>query len=49
MLTTYLLRNVDADMWNEFKDRATTEGHTIRWVLTALIAHYIRHGLPKGR
>lgn len=48
-MITYLLRNIDRDLWAQFSDRATGEGRTLRAVLMLLIASYVKHGLPKGR
>lgn len=45
----YILRDVDDKLWKHFKERAEGEGRTLRWVLTVLLTHYIKHGLPTGR
>jgi len=49
MLTTYLLRNIDKALWTEFSERAAGEGRTLRGVLMLLIAHYVKHGMPRQR
>jgi len=48
-MTTYLLRDVNYDLWQAFKTRAQSEGHPLRWVILTLISYYINHGLPGGR
>lgn len=46
-MADYILRKVDVELWRRFRERAVSEGHTLRWVLLALIDFYIRRGLPK--
>jgi hypothetical protein len=41
--------HADDKLWRQFKERAATEGHTMRWIILTLIADYVRHGLPKVR
>lgn len=40
----YILRNVDPELWEQFKARAASEGHALRWILLALIRRYIERG-----
>jgi hypothetical protein len=42
---SYVLRGIDPALWRQFKKRAGTEGHTLRWVIVALIRKYIAEGL----
>lgn len=48
-MASFILRKVDDDTWTKFRERAQAEGHTLRWVILALIGHYIRNGMPKSR
>lgn len=48
-MTSFILRNVEDDLWKRFRERARGEGRTLRWIVLQLIAHYIRHGLPKEK
>ena len=48
-MITYLLRNIDRDLWEQFSERATSEGRTLRAVLMLLITDYVNHGLPRRR
>lgn len=48
-MITYLLRNIDRDLWEQFSERATGEGRTLRAVLMLLITHYVKHGMPRQR
>jgi hypothetical protein len=34
-----------AALWRHFQARATAEGHSLAWVLWALIRQYVRRGL----
>jgi hypothetical protein len=38
--TTYLLRDIDADVWARFKERADDEGFTARALLLYLVRAY---------
>lgn len=48
-MITYLLRNIDREVWAQFSDRATSEGRTLRGVLLLLVAHYVKHGMPRTK
>lgn len=41
----YILRNIDPKLWKQFKERAESEGRSLRWVIFALIKRYIAKGL----
>lgn len=45
---TFILRNVDPELWRQFKERAATEGRSLRWIVLTLIRAYVANGLPKG-
>jgi hypothetical protein len=42
----YILRNVPNDLWQQAKERATTDGRPLRHVLIDLLRYYVSHGLP---
>jgi len=42
---SFLLRNPDPALWAQFKARAATEGHSLRWVILELIRRYVARGL----
>lgn len=44
-MVDYYLRSIDPKLWAGFKKRAVSEGHTLRWVLLALIRRYVEKGL----
>lgn len=46
-MASFILRKVDDDLWQKFKQRAQAEGRSLRWVILELIAHYIKRGMPK--
>jgi hypothetical protein len=46
-MPTYLLRDVDAELWEKVKARAATEGRNMRWVLLRLLESYVERGVPK--
>ena len=48
-MASFILRKVDDETWQQFRARAQSEGHSLRWVILELIAYYIRHGLPKAK
>ena len=41
-MLTYALRGIPPALWAAAKRRAANEGHTLRWVLLALLARYVR-------
>ncbi len=41
-MPSYILRNINPDMWASVKKRATAEGLTIREVALALLAAYAK-------
>lgn len=47
IMPSYILRNIDPDLWVDVKARAEKEGHPLRWVILRLLAHYASKGLPK--
>lgn len=44
-MASFILRNVDAELWRAFKSRAAAEGVSLRWVVLELIRRYIAKGL----
>jgi hypothetical protein len=44
-VTDYIVRKIDADLWKQVKDRAALEGRALRFVILALLAEYVKHGL----
>ena len=46
---TFLLDHIDPDLWARAKQRAETEGHSLRWIVLTLVDHYAQHGLPKSK
>ena len=45
-MANFLLLDADDDLWHQFKERAQSEGRSLRWIVITLIEHYIKHGLP---
>jgi hypothetical protein len=41
----YILRNIDGKLWKQFKERAESEGRSLRWIILELIRKYIQSGL----
>jgi len=41
----YILRNIEPKLWKQFKQRAESEGRSLRWLLLELIKRYISNGL----
>lgn len=41
----YILRNIDPKLWAQFKERAESEGRSLRWIILELIRRYIKDGL----
>lgn len=48
-MPAYILRNIDPELWQRFKDRANGEGRGLRWIVLALIRFYADHGLPRAK
>jgi plasmid stability protein len=44
-MANYILRKVDDGLWQSFRARAATDGHSLRWLLLELIRRYAKHGL----
>jgi len=42
---SFIIRNPDPEVWEQFKDRAASEGRTLGWVIMQLIRRYIAKGL----
>lgn len=42
---TYLLRNIPDELWIRVKQRATREGHPLRFIILKLLEHYAKNGL----
>ena len=41
----YILRNIEPKLWKQFKQRADSEGRSLRWLILELIRRYIVDGL----
>jgi len=41
----YILRNIDPSLWDRFKERAASEGRSLRWLIFELIRRYVEKGL----
>lgn len=46
-MASFILRSPDPELWQAFKARAASEGRSLRWIVLALIAYYVQHGIPK--
>jgi len=44
-MPSYILRNIDPELWDAAKARAEKEGHNLRWVIFQLLARYVEKGL----
>lgn len=44
-MASYILRDIDADLWARFKARAAKEGRGLKFVVLRLIELYTKHGL----
>jgi hypothetical protein len=44
-MPSYLLRDVDPELWEKFIARAKTDGHALKWTIVRLITLYVTHGL----
>ncbi len=40
-MADFLLRNVDAKLWKQFRAKAIADGRTLRWVIIDLIRRYV--------
>lgn len=43
-MPSFILRNIDPQLWEQFKKRASAEGHPLRWTVLELIRRYILDG-----
>lgn len=43
-LTSFILRDIDSKLWKAVKARAEKDGHSLRWVLLALLRTYVEGG-----
>lgn len=48
-MASFILRKVDDELWQKFRERARLEGRSLRWLVLTLIEYYIQHGLPKEK
>jgi len=46
-MASFMLRKVDEELWQQFRERAQKEGHPLRWVLVQLVEQYIKRGLDR--
>jgi plasmid stability protein len=44
-MANYILRKADDKLWQAFRARAATDGHSLRWLLLELIKRYVQGGL----
>jgi hypothetical protein len=44
----YLLKRIPPDLWADVKARAESEGRNVRFVILAMLKHYVKHGLKDG-
>jgi hypothetical protein len=50
-MSSYIIRNIDDELWDRFKKRAESEGRGqgLRWVFQQFIEYYADNGLPKPK
>lgn len=46
-MPSYMLRDVDAELWRRFRARAAADGQGLKAIVLALVRWYADHGLPK--
>lgn len=44
-MASFAFKDVDDKLWKQFKQRAQSEGRSLRWVILELIRRYIEKGL----
>lgn len=44
-MSTYMMRQIDNDLWRKAKTRATSDGLSMRSLILWLIAIYVKRGL----
>jgi plasmid stability protein len=44
-MASFILRNPDPDLWKAFRERAASEGRSLRWLILELIRRYVEKGL----
>jgi plasmid stability protein len=44
-MASFILRNPDPDLWKAFRERAASEGRSLRWLIMELIRRYVEKGL----
>ena len=44
-MPSYIMRNIDPELWSLFKARAEADGHPLKWVILHLVRGYIERGL----
>jgi plasmid stability protein len=44
-MANFILRKVDDELWKQFRERAQSEGRSLRWLVLELIRRYIVKGL----
>jgi hypothetical protein len=43
---SYLLRDIDRDLWKRIRAKAKADGLNMRWVILRLLESYLDRGLP---
>jgi len=46
-MPSYIIRNADPELWQAFRARAATEGHSLRWLILELVRRYVAAGLDQ--
>lgn len=44
-MPSYILRNIDPDLWARVKARSEKDGIPMRTIIFALLEHYVEHGV----
>jgi hypothetical protein len=44
-MASFILRNPDPELWRAFRERAQSEGRSLRWLILELIRRYVENGL----
>lgn len=44
-MTSYIIRGIDAELWQAVKRRASADGRSLRWLILRLLALYAANGL----
>jgi len=44
-MTSYIIRDIDPELWRAVKRRASDDGRSLRWLLLRLLTFYASNGL----